>query len=351
MKKRNGIKLIVWDLDDTIWDGTLLEPGAVSLKPGIKAILETLDARGILHSIASKNNYREAWRQLREFGLDAYFLCPQINWNAKSVSVAALQRRLNIGTEAMLFIDDQAFERAELRAAHPDITCVPASRYRAMVDWSRLNPRFITEDSVKRRKLYQAEQRRTGREKAFEGPSETFLASLNLHFRISRATENDLRRAAELTVRTHQFNATGLPYSHARLEAYRNSGDHLLLICELSDRFGSYGKIGLALVRVMPTALHLKLMLMSCRVIARGTGHLLLTYLMQLAKHSDKQLTADFRKTAQNRLMYLTYRFAHFREKHRKADGTLLLENDLSRIPPYPAYYRLSIPEPASLHP
>ena len=96
------VKCIVWDLDDTLWEGTLLEKSDVKLKPGIKDVIYELDSRGILHSIASKNNHDDAMGKLKEFGLDQYFLFPEINWNAKSESIKNIQKNLNIGIDTLL---------------------------------------------------------------------------------------------------------------------------------------------------------------------------------------------------------------------------------------------------------
>lgn len=76
------IKCVIWDLDNTIWDGVLSEDKEVKLNDNIKEIIEELDKRGILQSVASKNNYDDAMAKLREFGLDEYFLYPQITWDA-----------------------------------------------------------------------------------------------------------------------------------------------------------------------------------------------------------------------------------------------------------------------------
>src|SRR5579863_9689303 len=85
--KRPSIKCVVWDLDNTLWDGVLLEDEQVSLRPGVLEVIKTLDSRGILHSIASKNDRAAAMNKLAEFGLSEYFLYPQINWNSKAASV------------------------------------------------------------------------------------------------------------------------------------------------------------------------------------------------------------------------------------------------------------------------
>jgi len=85
--KPRNIKCVVWDLDNTLWDGILLEDGEVRLCPQAIEVIKTLDARGILHSIASKNDEATALAKLEVFGLSEYFLYPQIHWSSKVVSL------------------------------------------------------------------------------------------------------------------------------------------------------------------------------------------------------------------------------------------------------------------------
>ena len=77
MMENKDFKCVVWDLDGTLWDGVLLEDDTVQLRSGIKNIIQTLDRRGILQSIASKNDYDAAMQKIRDFGLNEYFLCPE----------------------------------------------------------------------------------------------------------------------------------------------------------------------------------------------------------------------------------------------------------------------------------
>lgn len=332
------IKCVVWDLDHTIWDGILIESDDVKLKPGIVDVLKALDARGILHSIASKNNYDDAMEKLKMFGIDDYFLYPQINWNPKSLALANIQKSLNFGIDTILFIDDQPFEREEVNSVHPEVTCIDASEYLALPDMPRCNPRFITDDSARRRQMYMDDIKRKVEEETFQGPQESFLASLNMSFAIHEALEEDLKRAEELTVRTNQLNATGRTYDYDELNAFRLSDSHKLLVCELTDKYGSYGKIGLALVEMKEECWHLRLLLMSCRVMARGVGTVFMSYIMQEAKKAGKKLLADFKTTKRNRQMYISYKFDNFKEVSSDEEGNVLFENDLSIIKPFPPY-------------
>jgi FkbH-like protein len=342
MESIKEIKCIVWDLDNTIWDGVLLESDEVQLKPGIRNVLEALDGRGILHSIASKNNHEDAFLKLKEFGIDHYFLYPKINWNAKSASIAEIQANLNFGMDAIAFIDDQEFEREEVKSQHPDVLFFDAMEYERLLIHQRCNPRFITEDSRNRRLMYHSDIVRNSAEQEYRGPKEEFLASLKMEFIISEAKEEDLKRAEELTVRTNQLNATGRTYDYDELNAFRLSEDHRLLVCELTDKYGSYGKIGLALVQIREDAWHVRLLLMSCRVMARGVGTILLTHIMNEAKASGKRLLADFRQTTRNRMMWVAYKFANFVEVEKDGD-CLLLGNDLSQIQQFPGYITITI--------
>ncbi|WP_207659216.1 HAD-IIIC family phosphatase [Anaerobacterium chartisolvens] len=337
------IKCVVWDLDNTIWDGVLTESCNVTLKPGMKEIIAQLDSRGILNSVASKNNHDDAVRKLNELGLLEYFLYPEINWNAKSSSISKIQKNLNIAIDTFMFIDDQPFELDEVKAVHHDIECFDASEYQKLLSLDRLNPRFVTVDSKMRRKMYSDDIKRKEVEESFEGTPEAFLASLSMHFIIENAAEEDLKRAEELTYRTHQLNSTGVTYDYDDLKGFLSSHSHRLYICELNDCYGSYGKIGLALVEIKEAHWHLKLILMSCRVISRGVGTVLLSYIMREAKKDGKRLVADFKKNDRNKQMYVAYKFANFNVKEDDGNGNLVLENDLSFIQEFPPYIKLEI--------
>lgn len=343
MTSTKEIKCVIWDLDNTLWDGIVLEGDEIQLKPGIPEMLETLDKRGVLHSIASRNDHELAMAKLQGFGIAEYFLFPEIHWNPKSTSVGRIQKNLNIGMDTVLFIDDQPFERDEVQSVHAGVTCVDAAEYRGLLDEPRLNPRYATRDSRRRRLMYLESIERDREEEEHEGPQEEFLASLEMRFIISEADEDDLQRAEELTVRTNQLNATAVTYSYEELATFLRSPDHQLLVCELTDRYGSYGKIGLSLVEMGEEIWHLRLLLMSCRVMSRGVGSVLLSHIMQQAREHGVRLLADFRHTDRNRMMHIAYRFADFTELSRDEDGRAVLENDLSRIQPFPSHLKVEV--------
>ncbi|GAA3987007.1 HAD-IIIC family phosphatase [Allokutzneria multivorans] len=339
MKPKLGrIKCVVWDLDNTVWEGILLEDGDVKLRDEVAEEIRRLDELGILHSVASRNDHDAAMAKLHEFGLAEYFLYPQINWNAKSGSIEQIAKSINIGLDAIAFVDDQPFEREEVAHVLPAVLTVDAlGDLPTILAQEDFRPKFVTDESRIRREMYQAAAQRDVIEQEYSGTSEEFLATLDMRFTITRAQEADLQRAEELTVRTNQLNSTGRTYSYEELDALRTSPDHLLLVASLTDRYGSYGKIGLALVERGQPAWHLRMMLMSCRVMSRGVGTVLLNHIMGLAKADGAKLRAEFVETGRNRMMYVTYAFAGFSEVER--DGShLVFESDLARIQPPPAY-------------
>lgn len=337
------VKVLVWDLDNTLWSGTIIEGDDVKPRAGVVETIEGLDSRGVLQSIASKNDPEMAMAKLRELGLDEYFLYPQISWSAKSAGIKKIAESINIGLDAVAFIDDQPFERDEVTHVVPEVMTLDAGEVGSILERPEFMPRFITDESAIRRKMYQADIARNQVQEDFEGPDEEFLASLEMKFTIARAQEEDLKRAEELTVRTNQLNSTGITYSYEELDRFRQSDDHLLLVSSLDDRYGTYGKIGLALIEKGAELWAVRLVLMSCRVMARGVGTILMSYIMNEAKAAGARLQAAFRDTGRNRQMKITYRFAGFKEAERDGD-VVTLENGLRNIQPYPDYVDLTLP-------
>lgn len=232
------IKCVVWDLDNTLWDGTLAETDQVVLKDNIVDIIKELDRRGILQSISSKNEYDNVMKKLDEFGIKEYFLYPQVNWGPKSESIRTIQKAFNFGIDTFAFVDDQAFEREEVAYSIPEVLCIDASDINKILEMEQMQPRFVTEDSKNRRKLYMNDIERNKAEEKYEGAQEDFLATLDIKFTISRAKEEDLKRVEELTVRTHQLNSTGTVYSYEELLELIHSDKYEVIVAQLDDKYG-----------------------------------------------------------------------------------------------------------------
>ncbi|PHQ53231.1 hypothetical protein BLA24_02645 [Streptomyces cinnamoneus] len=306
------VKCLVWDLDNTLWQGTLLEGGRAEVDETVREVIAGLDARGILQSVASKNDHDLAWARLEELGLAEYFVLPRIGWGPKSESVRAIADELNFAPAAIAFIDDQPAERAEVTFHLPEVRCYAAEEAARLLELPEFSPATVTVDSRRRRSMYQARFRREAEQAGFEGPGEEFLRSLEMVMRIDRAGEEELSRVEELTLRTSQMNATGVHYSDAALRALLDDPDQEVLTATMADRFGPHGAIGVLLFERRPEVWHLKLLATSCRVVSFGAGSVILNWLADRAHRAGVHLVADFRATDRNRMMEIAYRFAGY---------------------------------------
>jgi methoxymalonate biosynthesis protein len=352
------VKCLVWDLDNTLWKGTLLEDGEVELSDAVRDVVRALDERGILQSVASKNDHDLAWKKLDELGLAEYFLVPKIGWHAKSGSVRAIAEELKFAQGTIAFVDDQPAERAEVAFHLPDVRCYPAERVLELLDLPEFSPETVTVDARRRREMYRANIERAARQSSFAGTDEDFLRTLDLTMRIGRATGDELTRVGELTLRTSQMNATGVHYSDAALRQLIDDPRHEVLVTTMSDRFGPHGAVGVMLLETHPTVWHLKLLATSCRVVSFGAGAAILNWLVDQAARAGVHLVADFRPTDRNRMMDIAYRFAGFTEEacgcHSALPRTEGAEVQRLHLTPdrrpEPTTLRLTAPDLAAAH-
>jgi methoxymalonate biosynthesis protein len=310
--RTDPVKCLVWDLDNTLWQGTLAEDDEVVLPDAVLEVITMLDSRGILQSIASKNDHDLAWERLEKLGVAEFFVLPKIGWGPKSASVRDIADQLKFACKTIAFIDDQPAERAEVTFHQPDVRCYPAEQVLSLVDLPEFSPATVTADSRRRRQMYQAGFRREAEQATFTGPAEDFLRSLELEMHIGRASETDLARVEELTVRTSQMNATGVHYPGERLRLLLADPAHEVLVISMSDRFGPHGAAGVVLLETRQAVWHLKLLATSCRVVSFGAGTVILNWLSDQAARAGCHLAADFRPTGRNRMMEVAYRFAGF---------------------------------------
>jgi FkbH-like protein len=267
-QRAQPIKCLVWDLDDTLWHGVLAEGDATPLHAKALDILSTLDRRGILNSIASKNDRAAALDRLHALGVADYFVCPQIDWAPKSQKLRTIAERLNLGTDAFAFIDDNPFELDEVRRACPEVLCLNARDINSIID----HPRFqgsATPEAQQRRRLYQEQAVRDDAQHSFGGDYIGFVASCAIKLEIGPYAPDDSDRVTELVQRTNQLNFSGRKYTRAQLaEALANPALEKYVI-RCTDRFGSYGTVGFCLVAMSDRAIEIVDFMLSCRVQSR----------------------------------------------------------------------------------
>lgn len=283
-------KVLVLDLDNTLWGGVLGEAGLdgielADIKEGrrfkdFQMRVKELKNLGVLLTICSKNNeadVMEAFEKHRHMVLKKDdFVAMKVNWENKLKNIKELADELNLGIDSFVFVDDNPAERELIK------TSLPCEVPEFPVDTSKLNDfaweiykRYfytlkVSAEDPKRTEMYMKEKER---EKLREGAAnlDEYLKSLNMKMRIRKLKEEDVQRAAELTQKTNQFNFTTLRLTEAEVRARMNDANYSVYIASVEDRFGDYGKVLLAFVRkdyINKTA-EFENVLMSCRVFGR----------------------------------------------------------------------------------
>ena len=295
------IKCVVWDLDNTLWNGILIEGDDIAVRPEVVRLLKYLDECGILLSIASKNDHASAWKKLEEFGISEYFLCPQITWAPKSEGIKRIAERLNIGIDAFAFIDDNSFELDQVGRTLPEVACINANEIATLFS----DPRFQGSASAEARLRRQFYREAISREQAqAESGSDylSFLASCGIVLEIAPYSPEYLERVAELVQRTNQLNFSGHKYTRAQLDDILANPRLEKYVLTSSDKYGTYGTVGFSIVEQGSGIVQIRDFMLSCRVqgkfIEQGFFHHLMEH------HNPKAATrlwVNFRETARNK--------------------------------------------------
>ncbi len=318
-------KVILLDADNTLWGGIVGEDGIDGIQvdtqfPGIvhrkfqQQLLE-LGRSGILLVLVSKNNeadVREAFD-----GLDMplrwdSFSAVRANWSSKSENIAAIAAELNVGLDSMIFIDDNPFEIEQVRAAHPMIDCYQFAGRNAnealslLFNATGLGVWATTDEDLAKSQQYAQEAER--RQIATSAASlEDYIASLDIRIEAGVNRQAQLKRIAQLTNKTNQFNLTTRRYSEAEILSAMQDGQ--VFDFRVIDKFGDMGIVGVAIIRrgVVET------FLMSCRALGRNVEHTMLAYCCAVANASA--LRAHFIPTAKNSMVADFYDTSGFFER------------------------------------
>ncbi len=296
------VKCIAWDLDNTVWNGVLIEDGAdgVALRQEVLDVIKELDGRGIVHTILSKNTHEQAWEALQKFGVHEYFVFPAINWGSKSRNLIQVASRMNIGLDAFAFVDDSPFERDQI-AAH-----LPMVRVFTEKDVPRLpsmEPMFVpvTEMSRQRRLTYLVEMQREAFRASVGGDDLAFLRSCEICASFFKPrTPEETARCLELVQRSNQLNLCARRYTQQEFESLLASGAMECFGIRCADRFGDYGVVGFVSVRKGAEPL-IEDLVISCRVAKRRVEHSLIRWLGErYASEGASTLAATLVHTSRN---------------------------------------------------
>lgn len=299
------VKCVAWDLDKTIWNDILIEsdPDKLELREGVLRTIRSLDERGIIQIVVSKNNDSEAAPHLKRLGIDKYFVYTFINWNAKSANILAAADLLNINVDTFALIDDSFFERNEVSTTLPCVRVYDENSIEALLGREEFNV-AITAESKNRREMYQTEAVRRSVSVNYYGDNVAFLRSCELKLSIREPkTKEELERSFDLIHRTNQLNLSGKKYDKADFEALVKSDRRINFIVDCFDKFGSYGQVAF-ISAVIGKEFVIDEYAMSCRVANKYVESALVQWMI---KKYNRDIVLDGNITQRNMLLVDTF--------------------------------------------
>ncbi len=300
------VKCVVWDLDNTLWRGVLGELGhaGVVLDHSCVEVIRELDRRGILQSVASKNDHADAWAKLQGCGLDQYFLYPQIHWLEKSGSLRVIAENLNINLDTFAFIDDSPFERHEVAEALPQVRVFDVGEIASLPELPCLDV-SISKEGARRREMYRTEEQRRQSEQTFGGRYVEFLRSCEMRATLFEPQGPDeVERCLELIQRTNQLNTSGIRYSKQQFLELLAAPDCWCLTVACADKFGDYGIVGFLSIRWHQASATVTDFVLSCRVAQKHVENAIFEFVRTVCKsRAVTHLTLDFVPSERNGIM------------------------------------------------
>ncbi|WP_424190672.1 bifunctional acetaldehyde-CoA/alcohol dehydrogenase [Actinokineospora sp. G85] len=282
-------KVLVLDCDNTLWAGVAGEDGpeGVRLTEGHRHVQEwavALREQGVLLALASKNDpetVAEVFRVRADFPLRSEHVAARaIGWDPKPLGLSRLAAELNLGLDSFVFLDDNPVEVAQVRAGCPGVLAltVPAEQEAIKPFLERVwafDRLVVTEEDRGRAAAYDANRDRAELRRSALTFAD-FIAGLDLVVDITPATEAELRRVAQMTQRTNQFNFSTVRRQENELRALLAEPGMRCQVVRATDRFGDHGVVGAVISRQDADELVVDTFLLSCRVLGRGVEHQIL---------------------------------------------------------------------------
>ena len=326
-------KCLVLDLDNTIWGGVVGDDGVEGIELGqgsaegeaflaVQGYARDLSRRGVILAVCSKNDEKNAFEPfdthpemvLRRADIASFVA----DWNDKAANLRKIAAELNIGLDALVFLDDNPFERDLVRrelpmVAVPEISDDPATYPRILEDAGYFEATRVTGEDRQRTSLYRrnADRARLRETTDLSG----YLSSLASRLTWRPFDRMGLTRIVQLTNKTNQFNLTTRRYSETEVIALMDDPHSLGLQLRLVDRFGDNGVIAVVVGRLEPPdTMLIETWLMSCRVLGRGVETATLELIAnQASQLGARRLVGEYRPTAKNGMVsdhYLKMGFA-----------------------------------------
>jgi FkbH-like protein len=330
----------VLDLDNTLWGGVIGDDGVDGIALGqnsavgeahvaLQRFLLDLRRRGVILAVCSKNNDATAripFREHPEMVLKEDHIAVFVaNWFDKANNLREIAATLNIGTDSLVFLDDNPVERAQVRlvlpeVAVPELTEDPADYIGLLANAGYFEAIGLSAEDMARADFYQSNAERVSLQKV--GNLEEYLHSLQMVASISPFNAVGRVRIAQLINKSNQFNLTTRRYSENEVEAMETDPARFSLQVRLADRFGDNGMISVVIFNIGTEEWSCDTWLMSCRVLGRRVEELVLATVAKAAiRAGAKRLVGTYLPTKKNSLVAEHFAKLGFAKISELADG------------------------------
>lgn len=264
MIDKSAIKLIIWDLDDTFWRGTLSEGGVKPIKENVE-LLKSATKHGVVNSICSKNTYDVTIQRLQEMEVLDYFVFPSIDWTPKGERIKRILKAMGLRPQNTLFLDDNPQNLSEALHYSPALMTGGPELISELVSYFKSEPENDTKH--KRLNQYKILEKKEDAKEEYSS-NEDFLYACNLHVEMDENCESKIERIAELVQRANQLNYTKVRSSKEDLKSLIKCENIKAGCVSVKDKFGDYGMVGFyAIDKKENLCVHF---LFSCRTIGQG---------------------------------------------------------------------------------
>ena len=352
-------KCVVLDLDNTLWGGIIGEAGINGIYLGpvsdgrpfweFQKFLLSLYQRGIILAINSRNNYEDAFQVLKEHPhmvlKEEHFAALHINWNDKVTNIREIANELNIGTDSMVFVDDDPLNREMVKSELPEVLVVdlpedPALYLSTLQSVKDLNTLQITDEDKKKGKIYVNQRQRNEYQKSFTDVTQ-YLARLKMEATIEEATPFNTPRLAQLTQKTNQYNLTTRRYTEEDIRSFSELSNYSVIALSVKDKFGDNGLTGMCIIKKYDEIWEIDSWLLSCRIIGRKIEDVLLAFILEEARKINvAYLRGIFIPSDKNAPVQFFLKDHGFNKIDTK-NTTEYWEYDVSIEYPYPTFIKL----------
>jgi FkbH-like protein len=357
-------KVLVLDLDNTLWGGIVGEDGPDGIQlggtypgsayRGLQQVILQLHRRGVVLAINSHNNEQDVAEVLgRHPGMvlrPEHFAATRINWQDKAANMLELADELGLGVESFVFLEDSDAQCERIRQALPEVLVVQqegevAARAALLAGLGVFDSMGFSDEDRARGGFYRTEARRAQLKKSGQS-LEQYLRSLEMKLLIEPIAPPNVARVADLTQRTNQFNLTTPRHSSDSLVAFLEPPRREGHAFRLADRFGDYGLIAVTLLDQDTDAVVIDAFLMSCRVLKRSVEDAILGFLLNraMAKGASR-VRGLYRPSRKNGQVAGFYGAHGFEETARHADGTVVFERATLSPVELPHWIQISGPD------